>query len=221
MTLSQLLVPGFRDAVVSHPLEARSPQAVIVALHGNYDRPEWQCEVWRKVAGKKPFILCPRGEPRSDATTDPDRWTWGEYATVEREVDAAVAALRARFVTFVDGGPIVLVGFSLGATMAARLATRSDGRYSRLVVIEGGEEGWTVRNVRAFDEHGGDRVLAACGQTPCLAKFKTVARAFERAKFPFRLADGGRAGHVYDGPVADAVLREWAWLVEGDPRLTP
>src|SRR5688500_18592409 len=40
--LQDLPVPGYGVAVVSMPLGAREPRPVVLALHGNYDRPEWQ-----------------------------------------------------------------------------------------------------------------------------------------------------------------------------------
>src|SRR5262245_18804480 len=46
-----LEVPGFRPAIVSVPTGAREPRPVWLALHGNFDRPEWQCGVWREVTG--------------------------------------------------------------------------------------------------------------------------------------------------------------------------
>src|SRR6188768_1132879 len=39
--LVKLAVPGFGDAVVSLPLGAVEPRHIAVALHGNFDRPEW------------------------------------------------------------------------------------------------------------------------------------------------------------------------------------
>src|SRR5687767_8521091 len=38
-----LAVTGFGDAVISLPLGATEPQPIALALHGNFDRPEWQC----------------------------------------------------------------------------------------------------------------------------------------------------------------------------------
>lgn len=38
-----LAVPGFGEAVVYAP-QGEGPRVVVVAAHGNYDRPEWQCD---------------------------------------------------------------------------------------------------------------------------------------------------------------------------------
>src|SRR6187402_2399597 len=89
--LQDLPVPGYGTAVVSVPLGAREPRPVVLALHGNYDRPEWQCEVWRTITGGFPWVLCPRGVPRSDAPKSEDRWTYTTAAKVGDEVRAALA----------------------------------------------------------------------------------------------------------------------------------
>ncbi|HEY3237631.1 MAG TPA: hypothetical protein VGJ84_23120, partial [Polyangiaceae bacterium] len=110
-----LEVPGFRTAVVSVPTGAREPRPVWVALHGNFDRPEWQCGVWREVTGAFPFILCPRGSPRTDAPKSLDRWTYLGVAQTEKELEAGLEALRSRFTGYVSDGTVVFLGFSLGA----------------------------------------------------------------------------------------------------------
>src|SRR5688572_30141671 len=86
--LQELLVPGFGAAVVSVPVGTRTPRPVVLALHGNYDRPEWQCEVWRDITGGFPWVLCPRGVPRGDAPKSADRWTYTTAAKVTEEVRA-------------------------------------------------------------------------------------------------------------------------------------
>src|SRR5690606_1646561 len=41
--LVALDVPGFGSANVAVPLGARSPRPLVIALHGDADRPEWPC----------------------------------------------------------------------------------------------------------------------------------------------------------------------------------
>lgn len=222
-SFTTLEVDGFRPAVVFEPKEMptlRSPRTkrpVVVALHGNYDRPEWQCEVWRGVVGERAFIVCPRGVPRSDAPAAADRWTWNGLAETQREVDAALAALEVRYPERVRQGPHVLVGFSLGGTMAARIVTRRPELYSRAVLVEGGSDVWTLAVARRFLKGGGARILAACGQPDCFPRFKKLGWAFKTAGLPFRVVGSRRAGHTYGGDVAGAVAETWSWLVEDDP----
>ncbi len=90
-------------------------------LHGNYDRPEWQCVVWRGIVGDAAFIRCPRGVPRPDSPSPDDiRFTYASNQALEREIDAGIGALRARFPLFVDDERPLYTGFSLGAIMGHR-----------------------------------------------------------------------------------------------------
>jgi dienelactone hydrolase len=216
-----LPVEGFKDAIVSVPTGATAPRPVVVALHGNYDRPEWQCEVWREITKGHPFVLCPRGIPRDDAPKSEDRWTYGAMGPTEKELERALEALAKRFGEHVDPGPIVYTGFSLGAIYGKLIARKNAKRFPRAVFVEGGYEGWALGNVREYAKGGGTRVLFACGQSACVHAGKQVARLLEKEGISSRVASGGNIGHTYDGPVASAVAAEWGWLNEGDPRFTP
>ncbi len=165
--------------------------------------------------------LCPRGEPRTDAPKAADRWTWGSYARVERELTAAVAALRAEYSEWAPEGPIVLTGFSLGAAMASRIARSDPSLYPRLVIVEGGYDAWYAGSVRDFAKRGGLRVLGACGQASCVERLRRLSRTFSAGSLAFRAVSGGAAGHTYADAVAVAVAVEWPWLCDGDPRLVP
>jgi predicted esterase len=215
--LIPLEVAGHRDAVVSVPLGATSKRPVVVALHGNFDRPEWQCDVWRDITGGFPFILCPRGFPRTDAPKRYNRWTYRAFKTVKEELVAGLEALRKRFGEYVDQGPVVFTGFSLGAILGRYIIKEQAETFPRVVFTEGGYEGWDWL-ARAFKRGGGRRVLFACGQPGCVAACKAAARRAERAKLEARVADGGKVGHTYDGNVAAAIQAHWDWLVEGDKR---
>jgi poly(3-hydroxybutyrate) depolymerase len=211
-----LAVEGFRDAVVSAPRGARERRPVIVALHGNFDRPEWQCEIWREVAGPRPFILCPRGVPRGDAPKSWDRWEYGSVTQVTREIDAGLAALSVRFPEHVHIERPAFVGFSLGAILGRFLVAKAPQRFSVLALVEGGYESWPKGTARAFSEPPGARVLFVCGQASCAASSKAAARSFEPDRVRIEHARG--EGHTYGEGVAKLTKGAWPWLVAGDPR---
>ena len=213
-----LPVEGFRDAVVSVPLGAKEKRPVMVALHGNYDRPEWQCEVWREIAKGHPFILCPRGIPRMGAPKSEDRWEYGGLKKTEEELLAGLAALEKRFDAHVDRGPVLFTGFSLGAILGRHLLVKHAERFPRAVLTEGGYEGWSHSFAKRYREAGGERVLFACGQYACKAAAKSAARVLDKQQLPARVADGGNIGHTYDGRVGRAIQDELGWLLEGDVR---
>ena len=212
-----LKVEGFADAVVSIPSGATEPRPVVTALHGNFDRPEWQCEVWREITAAYPFILCPRGVPRGDAPKSWDRWTYGAMQKVKAELYAGLDALQKRYGDHVDDGPVIFTGFSLGAILGRYIVKDAPERFPRAVFTEGGNQGWNWL-ARAYKKGGGQRVLLACGQAACVATSKAAARYAQSVELPARVANGGKLGHAYDGPVAAAITRAWPWLLAGDNR---
>jgi poly(3-hydroxybutyrate) depolymerase len=212
-----LPVTGFRDAVVSLPLGATTKRPIVLALHGNFDRPEWQCEVWRGIVQTTAFVLCPRGTPRADAP-GLDRWEYGSRAKTRDELEAALAALRERYADYVADGPVVFTGFSLGAILGVGIVQSDPQRFARVVLTEGGQRGWSRATAKAFKAGGGERVLFACGQAGCVQNSKTLVTQLEKEGVLGRVVSGGKAGHTYDGPVARAIADSWAWLTEGDPR---
>ena len=216
--LVPLVVPEHRDAIVSVPLGATGSRPVVLALHGNYDRPEWQCGVWREVTKGYPFVVCPRGVPRRDAPASQDRWTYGKPADVRREVDAALAALQIRFGDYVAPGPIVYAGFSLGAILGVGIVAGDADRFPRAVLIEGGLSSWSQARAKAYADAGGKRVLFACGQRSCKAESKGTEKLLGRMGIETRSVYGGEVGHTYDGPVADQVAQALPWLISDDPR---
>jgi predicted esterase len=218
--LVRLPVAGFNDAIVSVPTGAKAPRPVVLALHGNFDRPEWQCEVWRGVTKARAFVVCPRGIPRPDAPRSLDRWTYGKGTAVRAEVEAALGAVRARFENYVASGPILYAGFSLGAIHGVGIVASDGQRYRRAVLVEGGHDGWTAERAKAYAAAGGERVLFACGQRACKTDAAQARKNLERAGIRTELVYGGEVGHTYDGPVASEIARVWTWLVADDPRWT-
>lgn len=215
----ELPVEGFPSAVVSVPIGATARRPVLIASHGNYDRPEWQCEVWRDIVADGAFVLCPRGVARSDSPSASDvRFTYESNARLEREIDAGLAALRARFPEHVDPGAVLYTGFSLGAIMGSAIAARRAALFPRLVLVEGGHDKWTPQTAKAFADGGGQRVLFVCAQAGCSAAASAAAARLEKAGVPARVARSKEAGHRYDGPVAEETRRALGWLIEDDAR---
>ena len=211
--LVTLAVPGFRDAVVSVPLGASSARVVALALHGNFDRPEWQCEVWRRITRGEVFVLCPRGTPRNDVPKEHDRWEWGSLAKTKAEILAALTALRARYPQYVTSGPVVFTGFSLGAILGARLLQDPELNVGAAVFVEGGYDGWTVAKAKSLKPRLG-HLLFACGQTQCRNAYRyQLKQLFEVAGVHSSMVADVKAGHTYDDPVAALVQSEWSAIL--------
>lgn len=215
-----LAVTGHGAAVVSVPAGTIGPRPVIIAAHGNFDRPEWQCRAWRYIVGNRAFVLCPRGVARPDSPPGENaRFTYASDRALAKEIDDGLAALHALFGAHVDPGPVTYAGFSLGAIFGPAYITHNGStRVSLAVLVEGSQEQWNDVRVRAFHALGGRKVLLACGQSPCVTRSRALVARFERAGIAARVAYGEGAGHAYTGAVAHAVRDDLDWLVGDDPR---
>ncbi len=196
-----LAVPGYRDASHVGPEEPASwPRPVTIVLHGNFDRPEWECATWRPVAAWRGFVLCPRGVPTPWASPREDRWTYrGGAPGVQREIEAALAALEERYPGRVTREDAVLAGFSLGAILAPRIATGSPGSYPYLFLVEGGEGGlagdW-ARRLGAAGVKGLGLAMSAPGRRRIA---REAASRFRHAGIDAIFVDMKGAGHDYRG----------------------
>lgn len=215
-----LEVPGFSAAVLTVPVGAVSRRPLVIATHGNYDRPEWQCQVWSEILRKQAFVLCPRGvgRPDSPAADDP-RFTYKDNRELEREVDAALVALRASdYAPFIDEGAPVWAGFSLGAIMGVAIAERRPKDFTTLILVEGGVDRFRDETARAFAKGGGKKVMFVCAQRGCKGVATPRAKLLERLGVSSVVVDAGNIGHAYSGPVADAIGLELPAFLADDPR---
>ena len=210
-------MPGFHRAEHVVPAGATSPRPVVVVLHGNFDRPEWECDAWTPVAAGRAFLLCPRGIPRRDVPASLDRWEYAGRAAIEREALAARSALAARYPGFVDGGPDLWAGFSLGAIHLAPWAVEDPARFSRIFLVEGGTERWDRARARRFASGGGRKVAFACGRPGCRRQAERVAALLARAGAEAKVAFAP-VGHSYGGALTGPMREAFDWLVADDPR---
>jgi pimeloyl-ACP methyl ester carboxylesterase len=213
-----LQVPGFRPAVVVPPRSSTGKRPVVVALHGNFDRPEWNCEVLPTLVEGRAWLLCIRGIPRRDTPPSWNRWTYLGRKRVMAEIDAALAALRARYPGRVDEGPLLLAGFSLGAIYSARFAVARPKRFPLLYLVEGSHKVWTPKAIRRFAKGGGQGVLFGCGRKGCGAWSRRLCRGFERLKVRCAEVTVPTLGHSYTDPLPQRALPLFRELVGADPR---
>jgi hypothetical protein len=206
-----LAVEGFADAAVSLPLGTHEKRPIVIAVHGNYDRPEWQCGVWRAIVRDRAFVLCPRGIARTDSPSKNDvRFTFANGVAMGKELDEGIAALRARWPEFA-GDLRVYTGFSLGAITGVAWLLK-DGHAPIAVLTEGSHAQWTPGAISSFAKRGGKRVLFACGQPSCVSAANAIATSMKKAGVDSKVVYGKGVGHGYDGAVASAIAGELGWL---------
>jgi predicted esterase len=214
----ELTVSGFRAALLSLPLpkEQLHDEPLVLAAHGAGDSAQSQCEVWREVIGACGAILCIAGTPIGPG--DRNGYFFRNHFELEKEVIAAMSALHAEFAGRIATDNGVYVSYSQGGTMGALMLPAHGGRFSRLVMVEGGAAEWTVRRGRQFAEGGGTRVMLVCGTQGCNRAATRATRALIDSGLAVRHLDVPGGGHAYWGSVAQAVANTWPWVVEGDPR---
>ncbi len=206
-----LPVDGFEPAVVVPPAPSfPMPAPTIVILHGNFDRPEWQCATWSPVGTGHGWLLCPRGTPRTDVDAELDRWTWDGPEAAARETAAALRALQAAWPGRVGEDHAVLVGFSLGARYAPAVAAAEIGlRFASLVLVE---QGFAVTSAeaQAAREAGVERVLYVCGErTECTGRAAAASVRWKRAGAAVDVLVMEGVGHAYPDefdPLAERVF---------------
>jgi hypothetical protein len=213
-----LSVPGFADAVVSVPLGATSPRPVVVAAHGLWDFPEGLCDDQRWIFGNRAWVVCPRGRPVPGKT-----FHFDSVESLAREIEADVQALAERYPGYVDDGPMMYTGFSLGAILGAGVIARDPARFPLAVLIEGGEDKWTPALATQYARGGGQRVLildGLKGRVPASEKAAaTLARAGVETRVVLgKLPETGQFIHWYNGPIAEETKNAQEWLFTGDPR---
>lgn len=189
---------GHRPAVFAAPDRTTPPPwPLAVVLHGNYDRPEWECDLWAPLLRSNRWVLCPRGVPRADANRALDRWTYRGRGLLGREIEAAVAALESRFPGEVRRDDALLVGFSLGANMTPRLLLDKVLPFRSVVLVEGGF-GVTTPLARTARARGVERVVYLCGaRTACPGRARGLVKTWRAGRIPAEVIVMPKVGHGY------------------------
>jgi predicted esterase len=218
----QLPVPGHADAVLSLPLGATAKRPLVVAAHGAGDRAEYHCELWRRIVGDRAFVLCPRGRRTDERVPPADAgYYYPDHFALDKEVKAAIAALRERYRGHVDSEQAVYTGFSQGAIHGAHVIVLNPEVFPRAALVEGGNgffNEWSGPAARKYRERGGKRVLFACGSPACVRTAERCAAYLKKAGVEARVVHAEGAGHSY-GPAMEAELQaSFEWLVADDPR---
>ena len=192
-----LEVEGFHAASHVGPNDSTSPRPVTLVLHGNYDRPEWQCETWRHIAAYRGWVLCPRGAPTPWAPPEEDRWHYPGYKALAREIDAALDALIAKYGEKVTLEEMVLVGFSLGAIYAPSLIINQPNRFTYVFFIEGGVDKLETWRLRALKRAGVKGIGMAMSTPKYRAAAQSLMKRIEKQGMRAVFVDMRGAGHNY------------------------
>jgi hypothetical protein len=215
--LVELELPGFLPTKVAVPLGAVQPSAIVIALHGAADRPEWTCGELRGIAGPAPFIVCPSGVRRSDFAANDPRYTFGSAADTERELRASLLALKQRFASYLKSDVVTLAGFELGAQHAAAVAQLEPGFFERVLLIDPPAGAWSHTQASLFAPRGGKRVLFVCHGAACRDGAELPVALTRRAGAEARVLDAGDGGPRLDAGTIGQIAGNWGWLQQVTP----
>jgi hypothetical protein len=210
--LAELEVAGFGSAKLALPLGARRPRPLLIALHGDFDRPEWTCGSYRHAAGSSAFVLCPRGEPRGQ-----ERFGLGPVADTTRELRAALPALKTRFGAHVASGSVVLAALGPSVEHAIVTALQEPSFFARLVLVDGSLRRFDPAGATRYGQGGGRRVLVLCTFGGCEPDVETRVRALRPHGVDARLVRVEQARGL-DSEAVKTLAAEWRWVVSGDTR---
>ncbi len=212
----ELPVAGHGPVSVAVPLGAQEPRPLVIVLHGDADRPEWQCGSWRNATKGQAFVICPRGKPLAGAKT----FTLGSVDDTAHELRAAIKAVKERFGPYLARGPVVLAGFGIGGEHAVAIARREPSFFAKLVLTEGGIDDWSASAAGIFKHGGGERVLFVCSSARCRDAAERKLPITRSLDLPAELLFAGDIGGVFDGRVVQAVAGKYSWLMAKDTRPT-
>jgi len=209
--MERIDLSGGHVVYVAPPVGSTEPRPIIVAVHGAVDDPGLMCSAWRLIADVYPFVVCPAGAPLGKS-----RYVWRSSDAIDTSVDAALAAVRARWGERVHAGPAVYAAFSQGANKAGPVLGRKKGRFARAVLTEGGHRAFDeLAPAKAFAAAGGERILFTCSQPGCAGAFERSRQVLARAGVDVEITYSGPHGHSMPPPVRESIHGGLPWVVDG------
>jgi predicted esterase len=211
--MATLDIPGFLDAVLWVPGDdVTVAKPVVVATHGAYDNPESYCPFWRKIVEDRAFVVCTRGKRIQDGA-----FYYPDHFFIDREDEAALAALASRFGSRVAPGPVLYAGYSQGAIHGAPLLQMRPKAHPRAVLIEGGSR-WNASTAAQYRAAGGERLLFVCGTEGCRSGATRAVAIVAKAGIDVDFIWVPGAGHDYPPEMGARLSARFGWLVAGDRR---
>ena len=210
-------------ALVSLPLGAVTPQPLMVVTHGAGGTAQAHCKLWRRIAGPKGILLCVRGAAIYPhlVPSGEQRYFYPGHPSLAAEIARAAKALRQRYGRWVDFERPVFAGYSQGASMGAMVLPEHPLKFARSALVEGGFgqfQEWNIRSARRYRQHGGQRVLLACGRLRCMSLARKSASYMKRGGLEVKLVHAQGAGHTYRGKMESLLRQTFGWLIAGDER---
>lgn len=192
-----------RPAIYQAPKDAKKKKPLVVFLHGMCALPEWECPVFQGATSAA-WLLCPPGPQACEGNGA--MWM-GKTAALTARADRATEALVK--IEDVDLTRRALVGYSLGAPAALRMALDQPGRYQRLMIVNASIEPSKAQLARAKVS----RVAFVAGEADRTAsKLRKAAQRLAHVGVNARYFSLGKVGHYFDATSEERMRESLEWL---------
>ena len=217
-----LRIDGFAPAIHLAPEETGAwPKPVMVFLHGINANPDEQCGWWQKVGQTYGWMLCLRGSPQPGKPKASNLWTHSGVAKTNREIFAALNALKARYPKKVDLNATLLAGYSRGAILAPSLATIAPDRYTFLYLAEGGLDSLKKVSAASLKAAGVKGVALAMGTSMRRRQAQRAIPGLKAAGLHTVYVDMPGAGHRMAADFDQIGAHGLNALIKAVPRSAP
>ncbi len=211
-SISSLPIEPFEPAVLRLATgRFRSPLFVIT--HGAGGNAEWHCDHYAALLGPDGTLVCLRGK-RMYANDESRGYYYPSHLELGKELRRAREAVIERYPERIERSA-VYIRYSQGATMGVLAVADHGDWFPRLLLVEGGFDGWSGALAERYAETGGRRVLFVCGTEHCRRQANASVTLLRQHRIEAQLRVAPGAGHRPDGPVTEQVRQGLHWLLEG------
>ncbi len=188
---------------------APGKQRLMAMLHGMCNPPGYACGLWAETAKDLGFLVCPTG----DGTCGPamyDAPTWTEpQEKIDGDLELSLTKVEARHPGELARDGAVLLGFSRGAYVGAKIAAAHPGRWPYLVLIEADVQ----LSKKMLDDAGVRAVALIAGELGAqLAGERKTANALAVQGYPAKLWVMRKAGHHYSDDIESLMREAVTWV---------
>lgn len=188
---------------------ARGRQRLMAMLHGVCNPPGYTCGLWAETAKDLGFLVCPTG----DGSCGPSMYnapTWNEPdAKIDEDLELSIAKVDALHQGELAREDSVLLGFSRGAYVGAKLAAAHPGRWPYLVLIEANVK----LSKKMLDDAGVRAVALIAGEIGGqIAGERATTAALSAQGFPAKFWVMRKAGHHYSDDIETVMREALTWV---------
>jgi len=200
-----------RPALLHAPRKPGQPAPLVVFLHGMCALPEYECPVF-EPGTRSAWLLCPPGPVACGASGA--MWT-GDANKLIKAITASSEAASAEHGAAIAAEPRTLIGYSMGATAALRIALKQPGTFQRLMIVNASV------SVSAADLRRAQvtRIAFVAGERDRSAgKLKQSAQRLAKAGLDAQFFALAKTGHYFDARSAGLLTVPLTWLVSAKTR---